>query len=59
MLKVEYFHIFYQSDEILHIFVEPFIYICHSVTNQMSLLAGVTHLSFSFKVNNQVLSGRY
>ena len=26
MPKVEYFHIFHQSDEILHIFVEPFIY---------------------------------
>ena len=23
MLEVEYFHIFHQSDEILHIFVEP------------------------------------
>ena len=26
MLEVENLHIFHQSDEILHIFVEPFIY---------------------------------
>ena len=27
MLKVEYFYIFHQSDEILHIFMELFIYL--------------------------------
>ena len=26
MLKVENLHFFHQSDEILHIFMEPFIY---------------------------------
>ena len=50
MLKVENLHIFHQSDEILHIFMEPFIckdafiYVCIEVIMMMCGLVFTVYL---------------